>query len=186
MDILTLDENFKLKISPYALEIKEFHEIYMTDKSESKSLFVTIMTFVWFFSDYSSPYVKQGLSEEDKWIIIKEDIDWKSPVRNKKIIQNAINKYKELNSTETLRLLEAAQSAINSIIDYYNKLDMSEKNDKGTLVNNISQVMTSLKGIGQVNKDINVLKTQVLQEMAESGRVKGGEQVGLFEDPFLD
>lgn len=182
MEILKLNDQNQITIIPECLAIKEFHDLYANDRSESKSKFIRQMSFVWLFSDFASPYVKQGLSDEDKWDIISKDLSM-NRVEDKKMISSAIKRYKELNSTETLRLLEAAQSAINSIINYFNELDMSEKNEKGLLLNNISQVMTSLKGIGQVNKDIKKLKEEVLAEMNQSGRIKGGEQKGLFEDP---
>ena len=71
MKILDL-VNGQVVITPEALCISPFSELWQEDKSKTKANATNQIKYIWFFSDFNSPYYQQ--SESDRHSLILADV----------------------------------------------------------------------------------------------------------------
>ena len=183
MDLLTL-KSHKVIPSPYLLQIKAFKALWKRDRSVDKSQALEDLSFVYYFCDFRSPYMQYD--EERRFHQLVTDIigdkrgaKWKLDDE----VKAAIEKYAELQETPTLKLLRAATIAINKYTNYFETIDLSEKDDRGKLVHNSKDLASNIKSVGDLINSIEVLHKKVMQEVQTSTRIYGGGQIGDYEDP---
>lgn len=174
MELFIIEKN-KVIASPEALLVKEFKDIWDSDKSLSKDRAVSELAYVYFTTDYKSIYQSypEGEIRDNK---IKEDIirdkNWKQP----DLITIAIKKYEELQETPTLRMLKGARKAANVITSYYENLK-EDKIDGRT----VTSITTSLSKIGEVVDSLDKLEQQIRRE-TKGGKSKGDKAINPFEE----
>ena len=60
-------------VSPEALLIPEFEEIYKRDKSKDKAKAIKELSYIYFISDYKSPYISSiaPLLSKEPWLSVR-------------------------------------------------------------------------------------------------------------------
>ena len=178
MELLTIADG-RLSVSPMALTIKEFNDIWETDKTKTKDNAVKELSFVYFMCWYKSPY--KAYDENRRVERIKNDVirdsKWEIPQR----VVDAMKKFEELmvSDSPSMSLLKSAQKAISKVQDYFDTVDI--RNDaKGTKMATLIKTMGSIDAI---MKGLASLENKVEQELQSVGRVRGGGVVGNRELP---
>ena len=163
--MFTLNAVTKLIIpDPNKLLIPEFKLIWDNDKSNDKKLALEELSYIYYISDFKSPYVNaypSGKLEE----IVKEafisNVKWKPS----KDIQKAITKYKELQETKTIKLFQAADKAIDNLIKYFDEIKLEEiEDDKRHDI--AAKVMNNLKQVAPVSSAIEEARKKVEKELS--------------------
>lgn len=174
MELFIIEKN-KVIASPEALLIKEFKDIWDSDKSASKDRAVSELAYVYFTTDYKSIYQSypEGEIRDNK---IKEDIIRDTKWKSSELINKAIKKYEELQETPTLRMLKGARKAANVITSYYENLE-EDKIDGRT----VTSITTSLSKIGEVVDSLDKLEQQIRRE-TKGGKSKGDREINPFEE----
>lgn len=174
MELFIIEKN-KVIASPEALLIKEFKDIWDSDKSLSKDRAVSELAYVYFTTDYKSIYQSyhEGEIRDNK---IKEDIIRDKNWKQSDLITIAIKKYEELQETPTLRMLKGARKAANVITSYYENLK-EDKIDGRT----VTSITTSLSKIGEVVDSLDKLEQQIRRE-TKGGKSKGDKAINPFEE----
>jgi len=174
MELFIIEKN-KVIASPEALLIKEFKDIWDSDKSLSKDRAVSELAYVYFTTDYKSIYQSypEGEIRDNK---IKEDIIRDTKWKSSDLINKAIKKYEELQETPTLRMLKGARKAANVITSYYENLK-EDKIDGRT----VTSITTSLSKIGEVVNSLDKLEQQIRKETT-GGKSKGDREINPFEE----
>lgn len=174
MELFIIEKN-KVIASPEALLIKEFKDIWDSDKSTSKDRAVSELAYVYFSTDYKSIYQSypEGEIRDNK---IKEDIIRDTKWKSSELINKAIKKYEELQETPTLRMLKGARKAANVITSYYENLE-EDKIDGRT----VTSITTSLSKIGEVVDSLDKLEQQIRRE-TKGGKSKGDREINPFEE----
>jgi len=153
-----------------SLWIPEFRKVWDRDKDEHKRIAHAEITYIVFMYDFTSPYQSYNEAERKEKIVkdyLKDIPKWKPD----KLVNMAIKKFNELQSTPTLKLLRAVQNSMEMVTNFFNT---AEEKD----VNNI---MKHSEKIGHLVKSIDILTKQVEKEMAENSAVRGGQGIGMFE-----
>lgn len=169
-------ENKTVKVYPEALLIKEYKTLWDRDKSKTKDVATQELAYVVFIADYKSPYMYY--SEDARSEKIKNDcikIDKWSP--DTKVLA-AIAKYKELQRTPSMGLLEDAQTAISNIRKYFRETDVSG-DETGVRAKNL---VMNLKALGDLVSSVEKISELVEKEVSEA-RIKGQGTLGLRETP---
>jgi len=181
--LLQIDEQDNLEISPYALTIKQFRGIWERDKKKNKPIAVLELAFVYYCADLRSIYNKQGLSDSDKASEIPKDIGLPAKWKPDELIKAAITKYEELHLSQAALLVKDAQVGVNKLRKFFTSIDLLQTDDKGKPVYNINQFTTAIKQIRPLNKELNEAYKDILSEIEEGGKIYGGENLAMFEDP---
>jgi hypothetical protein len=122
--------------------------------------------------DYSSPYFKSK-DRESRQIALEKDflqnVDYKNHLD---IIKRAVGKYQELSSSPTLKLLEAAKSAVTKVSDYLNNNFPSD--------GNVKNYISALEKVGKIQAEISSLEEAVKTEQLNS-KIRGGGEINKRE-----
>lgn len=167
---------------PEALLVPEFKAIWDSDDSEDKSKALRELSFVYFMSDYKSPYVLSLTPDRLKPVVSKDfmkDEDY-SP---SSLVLEAIAKYKQLQKTPSMGLLEASIKTIHNLTNYLENVDLEERDSRDKPIYKPSDVTNSLKSIGGIVESLNKVRSLVEKEITQSGTLRGQRRKGNREDP---
>jgi len=95
----------------------------------------------------------------------------------------AMEKYKELQRTPSMSLLDAAQRTVHNLTDYLESVDLNERDKNNRPVYKPSDVTSALKAIGGIVDSLRVVTETVQKEISESGSLRGQRRKGNREDP---
>jgi hypothetical protein len=171
MKVFDLIDN-KVIIKPESLLIIPFSEIWKGDKSKLKEKANKDITFIWFFCDFDSPYF--SYDEEERANLIKEQVLEDSKYKVTELVQKGINRYKELNLSPSMRMLDSAYSAIFKMDSYFKNIDFDE--------DDIDKVTRAITNMPKMIQAINEAKELCKKEQSTSERVRGGASLNMFED----
>ncbi len=163
-------QNGKVVLNPTTLWIPEFKAIWDRDKKKSKDRAVAEISYIVFLYSYQSPYQAYSENEREERVIkdfFKGVPDWKPD----ELVQAAIDKYKELQDSVSLRLLRSTKLALETIEEYF----------KSANPDDITTIVKNAKELGNLVQSLDKLEKQVQKEQLDSGSVRGSSEVGLFE-----
>lgn len=176
--LFDLNENNKVTIKPEVLQIPEFKAIWDADKSKTKDVALNELTYVYFVADFNSPY--SNYPEDTKEDSISEDIFKKKQIPRKEI-RNAIEKYKTLTETHTMRLLRAAKEATDKLAEYFRGVDYTATDEQGKLLYNAKDVAANLANMGKIVESLDAVEEKIKKEQTSRTKIRGGGDVGNYE-----
>lgn len=170
----------EIVLNPNTLAVPQFKKIWNRDKSKGKEFAIKEITYVVFLCDFISPY--KDLPEYERGNIIKADIFKGEKWTSDEVIEEAIDKYNQLQETPNMRLLKSARSTLEKMADYFDKIDFEETDSFGKLKYSAKDVASNLTSVGNIVKSLTSLEQQVKKEVIESN-VRGDNEIGPFEIP---
>jgi len=183
MKIFDLVEN-KIEITPQALLIQPFSDIWKKDKAKDKSNAFKDISYVWFYADYSSPYFSYPDKEKEK--LIKEQVLENKEYKVSDVVIQAIEVYKKLNTSASMEMLESAQNVIHKMKDFFDSVDftMTQTNKAGIeeFTFDIDRISKAITNMPKLMESINQAKDICKKEQSNADRVRGGADVGAFEN----
>lgn len=180
MNLFQLSKN-KVEVSPVALTIKEFKELWSRDKSKTKESATKEFSYIYFSTDWNSVY--QNMPEEDRHETLKEDLDLGETWEPDHLLKVAIKKYEELQETPTMRYARSVRKAFWDMITYFEHINYAERDVKGQPVYKIQDVTKAMGDSGKLVESVKKLEAIVKKEQLESSRVRSGDELNPFEDP---
>jgi len=180
MNLFEMHEGM-LIVSPEILGLKVFKKIYDRDKSKAKTKAFEELSYVYFFADFKSDFSDIVDEEERKQSIIEAvitDQKWEPDG----LIEEAIDLYLERSNTVTSAMLDDAKSAVKKISKFLRNIDLNERDDKGKLVHNASQIAKTVGDMSNIVENVSALEQKVKKELEEESNMAGGHKKSLFED----
>jgi len=163
--------------STEALLIKEFKTLWDRDTSKTKEAAIEDMAYVYYLTDYKSAY--KAYDEDARHSKIVKDIITRKNWKPDSKIDEAILKYKELQTTPSMGTLDDVESALTKIRMYFRNIDVTD-DDTGKKTQTL---ITNVKSIGDLIKGITSLRELVEKEISETQRIKGQGKLGMRETP---
>jgi hypothetical protein len=179
MGLFSLKED-KIVLDPDTFAIPEFLKIWKADRSTGKADATKILSYIYFYCDFASPYAIYPLHQR-KEMLIKDFLRGDGDLIKSVAVEDAIKKYKSFNDTPSMRLLESAQIACDKLADYFETLDFKELDDTGRPVYLAKDVAANLKAVGGIIESLNKTTEQVKKEVTASVKVRGGGEIGDYE-----
>ena len=129
-------------------------------------------------ADYQSIYRNYHIDTRDAKIKLDifDDRAW-TPDTD---VDTAINKYKELQTTISMQLLDDVEMGLTKLRDYFRDVDFDEDDTNGMAAKNFIQ---NVKAMGDVVKGIKTLREEVEKELTDSMQLRGGSQIAHRELP---
>lgn len=175
-------ENYQVLPTEEAMLVKPIRDLYNEDTSENKEFFIQQISYLYFMVDPRSTYM--DILEEDERaakIIYQEGLP-KDFEPSDKLIK-AMNIYKELTTTTSMKLLNSMRIAIKKIGDFVETVDLFALDDKGKAVYSVSQITSATDKIPGLAKKLIETEKIVAAEIEQVGRARGGnENKKLLED----
>ena len=91
-------------------------------------------------------------------------------------VQELAKRFNEFQETPGTRLLSASQTAAEGLIQA-----LQEYSSNGMDIDTAIKVTRILKDVGNIVKSLDIAMKQAKAEQLETGRVKGGGTIGLYE-----
>ena len=166
----------KVIIKPEALLISPFEEIWNSDKSVGKKVATDKIKFIWFYSDFDSPYCK-NYSEEIRAKHILIDVLKDKNYKVTKDMTEGCIKYKELYTSPEERLVDGAQVAIHKMDNYYRTVNFGDLGE-----NDIKRVTDSIVSLPKLVQSIKDARKAAQAEENNNTKIRGGASIGMFEN----
>jgi hypothetical protein len=181
MKLLKLENNHLCSITPEALGLKVFRDIWERDKTKNKDRAKLDLSFVYFFADWQSTFKK--LPVEDKIITLEKEV-YDNKQKADELVLAAAKLYEEIQneSSFSLKYLESVKKTAMKIADYLEKIDLAERTKLGGQVYNTSQLQKTIADFPETIKKIIEMEKQVQVELTQDPNLRGGAHKSSFED----
>lgn len=163
----------KIKLSTEDLAIPPFKDYYNNAKNKSEAL-KEIEYIIWLYK-WNSPY--EAYPIEKRASIVAKDVFHDEKYQPTPAVQELAKRFNEFQETPGTRLLSASQAAAEGLVATLKEYQDSKDIDTAIKVTRI------LKDVGPIVKSLDIAMKQAKAEQAETGRIKGGGVIGLYENP---
>ena len=162
----------KIKLSVDDLAIPPFKEYFEGAKDKSKAL-KEIEYIIWLHR-WNSPYEAYPIDKRAS--IVAKDVFKDENYTPSEELKELAKRFIEFQETPGTRLLSASQMAAEGLIAALNDYS-SVSMDIDTAI----KVTRILKDVGNIVKSLDIAMKQAKAEQMESGKIKGGGTIGLYE-----
>lgn len=162
----------KIVLSTEDLAIPPFKEHYNNAEDKAQAL-KEIEYVIWLYK-WNTPY--EAYPENERAQRVAKDVfgvDVYTPTAE---VAELSKRFVEFQETPGTRLLTSSQTAAEGLIK---ALDEYSRN--GMDIDTAIKVTRILKDVGSIVKSLDIAMKQAKVEQIETGRVKGGGQIGLYE-----
>lgn len=173
MDLLELEGGLNVRISPHALQIKEFAAIAA---DYHKDIAYKLLAYIYFMEHPRSNYIVYDADLKEQNVLRDLGLT-ATDITNKIMMARMI--YRNLIRTRSSELLASARIAVDRMNTFFNNVDFSERDHDGKPVYNPSTVMSSLTRVGTLVNSLKQLEEQVNAEM-EASTIRGGAKVSKY------
>ncbi len=176
-------ENDRLVLNPTNLYIPPFKKIWDRDKSKGKSKAYNEIAYVTFLCNMSRKNPYNAYSDFDKDKKIREDLFGSPDWEPNNLVQEAIEKYNEMQKTTNSRLLQSAKNGAQKLANYFDRVDFEAIDNYGKPKYSARDYAFNLKEVGNIVKSLTQLEKQVEKEQMELSEARGGSEIGIYEIP---
>lgn len=162
----------KIKLSTEDLAIPPFKDHYNNAKDKQTAL--KEIEYVIWLHRWNTPYEAYPVKERAS--VVAKDVFKDEHYVPSEEVQQLATRFIEFQETPGTRLLSASQTAAEGLIaaltDY----------SRGLMdIDTAIKVTRILKDVGNIVKSLDIAMKQAKAEQAETGRIKGGGTIGLYE-----
>lgn len=162
----------RIQLKTDELAIPPFAEHY--NNAKDKSLALKEIEYVIWLYRWNTPYEAYPLDKRPS--VVAKDVFKDEKYKPSEEVKELARRFIEFQETPGTRLLSASQTAAEGLIAALN--DYS----KGLMdIDTAIKVTRILKDVGNIVKSLDIAMKQAKAEQAETGKVKGGGVIGLYE-----
>lgn len=158
--------------------IDEFKTLIKRDKDRADREF----TYIYLAIDWKSPY--SGYSELERHEAALQDAhiteqEWEDPS-----FRAACRKYRALQeSNRYVRLLKSAELVTDKIVDYFNNVDLEERDEQtGKYVNKVADIQKAMENAAKQIEVLKQIESMVKKEITEQSVIRAGATEGFVPD----
>lgn len=158
--------------------IDEFRTLIKRNKERADREF----TYIYLAIDWKSPY--SNYSEQERHQAALNDAHITEEEWNDSSFRAACRKYRALQeSNRYVRLLHSAELVTDKIIDYFQNLDLEERDEQtGKYVNKVSDIQKAMENAAKQIESLKMIESLVKKEMTEQSQIRGGAVEGFMPD----
>ena len=139
-------------------------------------------TYIYLAIDWKSPYANYSNQEKHEAALKDAEIteeEWENPE-----FRAACRKYVALqDSNRYVRLLQSCQQVTDKIIDYFNNIDIEERDEQtGKYVNKVSDIQKAMENASKQVETLKMIESLVKKEIAEQSQIRAGATEGFVPD----
>lgn len=139
-------------------------------------------TYIYLAICWKSPYSNYSNMEKHEAALKDSELteeEWNDPT-----FRAACRKYQSLqDSNRYVRLLQSSEEVTDKIIDYFNNINLEERNETtGAYVNKISDIQKAMENAAKQIETLKLIESLVKKEMTEQSQIRGGAVEGFMPD----
>ncbi len=159
-------------ISPECLVIEPFKTLWESDRTKTKDSAVNYIKYIWFYTDFNSPYFPQD--DQERHDLICEYILKDKKFKVSKEIQKGIEVYNRIVTTPSIRLFKAVQESVVKMESFFRETEYNE--------DNITKLQKAIVDMPKLQEAVQTALENCRKEQVAGIRVRGNAAVGLFEN----
>lgn len=164
----------KIQLKTEDLAIPPFKDFY--NKAKDKQDAINKIEFIIWRYKWNTPY--EAYPEKERtWRVAKDVFKNEYYVPDAEVDELA-KRFNEFQETPMTRLLTSSKHAAEVIMDVMNNYSGADLD-----IDSATKVSKLLKDVSGIIKSLDLAMKQAKAEQAETGRVKGGGVIGLYENP---
>lgn len=173
---------------PEILLVKEFAELMKYErnicKDDPKGHYglraFREFTYIWLAIDWRSIYA--DYSEQERHQEALRDSEITEEEFNNPEFRAACRKYRNIQeSNRSIKMLQAAQNTVDKFIDYFNNIDVEERDPQtGKPIYKVKDVISEISNLSKVHEELVTLESMVKKELTEHTSIKGGAMDGFL------
>lgn len=164
----------KIRFSLDDLAIPPFQEHYNSNSDKAKAL-KEIEYVIWLYK-WNTPY--EAYPEKDRPSVVAKDVFGDPKYKPSADVQELAKRFKEFQETPGTRLLSASQTAAEGLIQA-----LTDYSKESMDIDTAIKITRILKDVGNIVKSLDIAMKQAKIEQLETGKIKGGGTIGLYETP---
>lgn len=161
----------QIQITPEALSISPFSELWQKDTSKTKINATNQIKYIWFYCDFNSPYYQHP--ESDRHNLILMDVIKNKDFKVTPEIKEGLKKYKELHNTPAMKMLDAAHALVEKMEKYFKDVNLEEVD-----VKKVTDVFINMP---KIIASLNEAKKNAQAEQTKGVKTRGDAELGMFE-----
>lgn len=144
-------------------------------------------TYIFLMYDFRSPFENYPDREREQEALRASELT-KGKIESDGDIWAAIRMYEKLMEkvSPTLSSWRKMKTTVQTLEDYLENVDMTERTDTGGKVHSIKEIQDGIKGMPSTHKSLIEMEEQVKKEMMDDSGLRGGATKGGDEDPDED
>jgi hypothetical protein len=135
------------------------------------------LTYIWFMYSHYSPFREYTEAERKAEALELAGLPSTHPTSVE--LDAAIKKYQRLNESRMIKLIRAAEKAMDNLRGYFETIDFSERNASGMLVNKPSEVIRAISELDAVAEGLEKLARRQKTEQNQFVSARGSQEVGF-------
>lgn len=173
---LVLIQEFKALLDPERNKCKEDPKGILHLRADRE------FTYIYLAIAWKSPY--SNYSEQERHQAALNDAGISEEEWNDPLFRAACRKYRALQeSNRYVRLLKSAELVTDKIIDYFDNVDLEERDEQtGKYVNKVSDIQKAMKEAADQIETLKQIEALVKKEMTEQSQIRGGAVEGFMPD----
>lgn len=178
--------NKEVRPKPTTILLEPFKTIWERDKSKDKSRAIADLSYCEFMASTSKANPFAGYPDNTRKEKLIEELY--KPIKQSpdELCDEGIKKIEEFQTeaSATYSYYLAAKKAVETMKDFYQKVDLNMRNPKtGNPLYKPSDLTRALNDTEKVIQNLNNLKKKVDEEMFEATRTKAGKTISPFANP---
>lgn len=174
---------------PEVMLIKEFAALWEPSRNKTKKDPKGIkrtrafreLAYIWLMCDWSSPYADYTEQERHEECLKDADLtekEWADPT-----FREAVRKYRDLqNTSRSLKLIKSAQQVVDKIIDYFDTIDLQERDPvTNKPVYKVKDVMSEMNTVSEIVEELKQLEILYKKEQEQESGLMGNVEVGAYD-----
>ena len=139
-------------------------------------------TYIYLAIAWKSPYA--NYSEQERHQAAMKDANITEAEWNDPTFRAACRKYRALQeSNRYVRLLQSAELVTDRIIDFFNNVDIEERDEQtNKYINKVSDIQKAMKEAVEQIESLKQIEALVKKEMTEQSQIRGGAVEGFMPD----
>lgn len=162
----------KISLNTEDLAIPPFRDHYNGAKDKATAL-KEIEYVIWLYK-WNTPYEAYPIQQRAS--VVAKDVFKDEKYQPSEAVKELIKRFNEFQETPGTRLLLASQTAAEGLIAALNDYSQGLMD-----IDTAIKVTRILKDVGNIVKSLDIAMKQAKAEQLDSGRVKGGGTIGLYE-----
>ena len=139
-------------------------------------------TYIYLAIDWKSPY--SNYSEQERHEAALSDANITEQEWNDPEFRAACRKYRALQeSNRYVRLLKSAELVTDKITDYFNNVDLEERDEQtGKYVNKVADIQKAMENAAKQIETLKQIESMVKKEITEQSAIRAGATEGFVPD----
>lgn len=181
MELFTLDSNLLVVLNKEWIQLHEpFKKIFMRDKGNNfppyegrhKKQAQAEFTYIYLVYDYRSNLSNYPL--EERIVQAKKDSNLNPDWNPDQDLLIAIDRYKELQETRSLKLLNACYKTVDTLTTFFDTFTPTD-------VDEASKAIMAMSKVGETLEKLSKLERLVKKDLTESPNTRGNAELGFDE-----